>query len=249
MGQFQDVQAFVREANNATSLAELKTLIGDAIAELGFDQYAFMHHIAGTEVPEHVIRLSNYPEYWIEAVVERGYFSDDPVHVACQRSSAGFVWSELSKIINLTERQIHILEEWHRQGLGEGFTVPVHIPGESIGSCSMCVRIDTQFPDSSLPAAHYVASFAFEAARRITRSSSSAGHSNITQLTGRQLDCLVLVGRGKSDWDISQLLGISDQTVHQHVESAKKRFGVATRTQLIVRALFESQVTFTDLFG
>jgi LuxR family quorum-sensing system transcriptional regulator CciR len=250
MSQFQDVQAFVREANKATSLPELKNLIADVIAELGFDQYAFMHHVTGVNVPDHVIRLSNYPEYWIEAVVERGYFFDDPVHVACQRSSAGFVWSELSNIINLTDRQIHILEEWQRQGLGEGFTVPVHIPGETIGSCSMCVRTSSRFPDASLPAAHYVASFAFEAARRIVRSSlaSSVDRSNLTQLTGRQLDCLVLVGRGKSDWDISRLLGISDQTVHQHVETAKKRYGVATRTQLVVRALFESQVTFTDLF-
>jgi LuxR family quorum-sensing system transcriptional regulator CciR len=115
----------------------------------------------------------------------------------------------------------------------------------------MAIRLGTQFPEASLPSAQYIASFAFEAARRVVKLNRSPDSfsDGPTRLTQRQLDCLVLVGRGKSDWDISQLLGISDQTVHQHVEAAKKRFGVASRTQMVVRALFESQLTFSDLFG
>jgi DNA-binding CsgD family transcriptional regulator len=36
---------------------------------------------------------------------------------------------------------------------------------------------------------------------------------------------------GKSDTDISAILGISHTTVHFHVERAKKKLGVRTRTQ------------------
>jgi LuxR family quorum-sensing system transcriptional regulator CciR len=57
----------------------------------------------------------------------------------------------------------------------------------------------------------------------------------------------VLVAQGKSDWDIAQLLGIASDTVHQHIEAAKRRYGVASRTQLVVRALFDSQITFADI--
>jgi LuxR family quorum-sensing system transcriptional regulator CciR len=94
-----------------------------------------------------------------------------------------------------------------------------------------------------------VACFTFEAARRIARDGLEkvSPSSNVRSLTQRQLDCVVLVGRGKSDWDISRLLGISDQTVHQHVEEAKRRYGVASRTQLVVRALYNSQLTFSDI--
>jgi LuxR family quorum-sensing system transcriptional regulator CciR len=69
------------------------------------------------------------------------------------------------------------------------------------------------------------------------------------RLSPRQLDCVILAGRGKSDRDVGQLLGISGQTVHQHMEEAKRRYGVATRQQLIVRALFDSQITFADLMN
>ena len=67
------------------------------------------------------------------------------------------------------------------------------------------------------------------------------------RLTRRQLDCVVLAGRGKSDRDVGQILGISDQTVHQHMEDAKRKYDVATRMQLVVRALFDNQLAFADL--
>ena len=69
------------------------------------------------------------------------------------------------------------------------------------------------------------------------------------KLTPRQFDCVVLAGRGKSDRDVAQILGISDQTVHQHIEDAKRRFNVATRMQLVVRALFDNHLAFVDLMN
>ena len=65
-------------------------------------------------------------------------------------------------------------------------------------------------------------------------------------MTPRQLDCVMLVAQGKSDWEIGQVLGISESTVHKHIEDAKRRFGVCTRVQLVVRSLFDSQLSFTD---
>jgi LuxR family quorum-sensing system transcriptional regulator CciR len=97
-----------------------------------------------------------------------------------------------------------------------------------------------------LPATQYVGCFAFEAARRISAAEAPAEDSR-PKLTSRQFDCVVLVAQGKSDWHIGQLLGISPETVHQHIETAKRRYDVSSRTQLVVRALFDSQITFADV--
>ena len=67
------------------------------------------------------------------------------------------------------------------------------------------------------------------------------------QLTPRQRDCVALVAQGKSDWEIGQLLGISESTVHKHIEDAKRRFGVSTRIQLVVRSLFDARLSFADV--
>jgi DNA-binding CsgD family transcriptional regulator len=50
-------------------------------------------------------------------------------------------------------------------------------------------------------------------------------------LSPRELECLKWVLDGKSDTDIGEILGISPNTVHFHVERVKKKLGVRTRTQ------------------
>jgi LuxR family quorum-sensing system transcriptional regulator CciR len=114
------------------------------------------------------------------------------------------------------------------------------------------MRTGRQIPLASLPMAQYLGCFAFQAARRLIEVSTTAKpaiEEAQQRLSPRQLDCVILAGRGKSDRDVGQLLGISGQTVHQHMEEAKRRYHVATRQQLIVRALFDSQITFADLIN
>jgi LuxR family quorum-sensing system transcriptional regulator CciR len=148
-------------------------------------------------------------------------------------------------------RQTEILQSAFDCGLAEGFTVPLNVPGEFLGSCSFGLAPGREVPRETLPAVQYVGCFAFEAARRIqskfqTRQLVDESGRKLTQ---RQFDCLILAAQGKSDWDIGQLLGIAGDTVHQHLEAAKRRYGVASRTQLVVRALFDSQITFADIMG
>jgi DNA-binding CsgD family transcriptional regulator len=48
---------------------------------------------------------------------------------------------------------------------------------------------------------------------------------------------------------IGQLLGIKPRTVNEHIEAAKRRYAVATRSQLLVRALFRSEICFSEVLG
>jgi len=53
--------------------------------------------------------------------------------------------------------------------------------------------------------------------------------------------------RGKSDWEIARILGISHQTVIEHLRHARERYGVARRTLLAVHALFDGTIGFLDV--
>lgn len=91
----------------------------------------------------------------------------------------------------------------------------------------------------------------FRKLESLTGISSGTGFRDILylpvpQLTQRQLDCLLFVANGKSDWAIGKILGLSPATVHQHVGDAMRRYSVATRTQLVVRALFDSQICYNE---
>lgn len=254
MSMLADVQDFVRIANRVTDMKELQSLLEGATRELGFDYFALVHHVNIYQTKGNIVFLFDYPSAWADIIDRKGYFMDDPVHIACEKSAAPFTWADLSNMISLTDRQREMLAAAKLAGLGEGFTIPIHIPGEYTGSCTFTTRLGQQMRWQVLPAAHYVGSFAFEAGRRLAmrlaaQRGLAAAEPIQPRLTRRQLDCVVLAGRGKSDNDVAQILGISGQTVHQHMEAAKRKYEVATRMQLIVRALFDSQISFADLVG
>jgi LuxR family quorum-sensing system transcriptional regulator CciR len=125
--------------------------------------------------------------------------------------------------------------------------VPAHVPGEARGSCSFASEADRPIEDAMLPVAQLAGAFAFEAARRLW---SGRGQRDVQapQLTDRQRDCVLWVARGKGDWEISRILGVSEETVARHIKQACERYGVNKRTLLAIRTLFDGTLSFTDLF-
>ena len=246
--RFEVVQEFVREASTVSSMADLRELIGHNSRALGFDFFAIVHHVRFGHPSTDKVRLSNYPVEWLARLRQNENF-DEPVMRAAERASIGFRWSRLHELISLTERQRRYMKRAAVFGLSEGFTVPNHVPGESFGSCHFAVKRGTALPDESLPATQALGCFAFEAARRLleTNQESSETYVEPAPLTQRQRDCVLFAARGKSDSVIAQLLEIRPKTVNEHIEAAKRRYSVATRTQLIVRALFRSEICFAEV--
>ncbi len=62
------------------------------------------------------------------------------------------------------------------------------------------------------------------------------------RVSGRESQVLRWVAAGKSDWEIGQILRISEKTVNFHVENAKRKLGVATRIQAVVAAMREGLI-------
>jgi LuxR family quorum sensing-dependent transcriptional regulator len=45
------------------------------------------------------------------------------------------------------------------------------------------------------------------------------------------------VARGKTDWEIGEILNISRETSYAHVKSSCRKLDAVTRTQAVVRAM------------
>ena len=252
MSVFDDVEQFVKLANRATKMDELSDLLDGAVETFGFDHVALVHHVDlhAPNAASQALQYITYPDALRAEMKSKRQLGDDPVLIAVQSSATAFLWSDLPQIIDMNPRRMEIHNAALACGISDGFTVPVNVPGEFLGSCSFALRAGREVKRAMLPAAQYVGCFAFEAVRRIRRLGDTIRVKEARPtLTGRQYDCLVLAAQGRSDWHIAQLLGISRETVHQHIETAKRRYQVASRTQLVVRALFDSQITFADALG
>ncbi|MBN9219516.1 MAG: hypothetical protein J0I79_16345 [Mesorhizobium sp.] len=55
------------------------------------------------------------------------------------------------------------------------------------------------------------------------------------RLTARERDTLALVAEGKTDWEISVILGIAEATVRFHVDNARRKLGAVNRAQAVAR--------------
>ncbi|MFL6762272.1 MAG: LuxR family transcriptional regulator [Sphingomicrobium sp.] len=234
---------FDAAAATCTSLRELRVLLRDAANELGFDYFALLHHASLTSSARTYIRIDNYPADWVEELAAEGLARQDPVHLASRRTGTAFAWADLSRFVQLGPMQQNILERSRHFGLGEGMTVPVNVPAEPGGSCSFALRVGRTLRRECAAAAELIGAHAFDAARRLAHFAGPAARPHLSR---REVQCLRLVAAGKSDWEISVILGISVETVRQYVKHARRTYGVLTRTQLVVLGLRDDWLSFEE---
>lgn len=238
---------FAALAAQCSSLEGLRVLLHDACRELGFEFFALLHHASLGADHSNLIRIDNYPESWVATLLNSGFSSDDPIHLASLRANAGFAWSEVGSLIPLGPRHKRILAASRRFGLGDGFTVPVNVPREPSGSCSFALRPGVAIPAPRLLCAEIIGNHAFKEARRLQPVQIFRPRPHLSK---REIECVRLVALGKSDWEIGAILGISSETASQYVKRARLAYGVVSRTQLAVSALYDGWIGFADIgFG
>lgn len=237
---------FLSECRAVTDEFHLQHLMREMTSTLGFDQFALVNHVDLSGPPDGSTVLMSYDPGWVERSISKRYFIDDPIHAASTRTVTGFLWRDVPAMLTLTGRQRRILDEARAYGLCDGLTVPVHSPGDYRGTCSFGRRALVDLTDNLHGATQLVAMFAFEAVRRLLRGRWLGPNLTpfVPTLSQRQLDCVALVACGRGDGEIAGILGLSEPTVHQHINEAMRRYGVGKRTQLVVRALFDGQICY-----
>lgn len=245
MSKLAVVNQFIQHTHAVQTEAELFRLMEEITREIGFRHFALINHADFRRPSEKIIRLDNYPLAWAESFIKNGLYENDPVLSASLRSAVGFVWAEVPRMINMTNRQRMILESAAKYGLGEGFTVPAHIPGEISGSCSFATKHGVLVPSKNLLLAQVIGSFAFQAARRLNGKDAFRQQRPL-RLTPRQRDCLLWAIKGKTDWEIGHILGLKEETVSEYLDSARERYGVTKRLPLAIHAIFDGQISFIE---
>ena len=254
MSRLKDVQSFIDISRGLRNPADLEALLQSITKEMGFDHFALMQHVDLTPFQKELdhmttgqlIGLSDYPEPWVEQYIGDNIVTYDPVLLASHRTNVGFAWSELDKLIELQRVHHEQLERGRKAGIGDGFTVPSNVPGEANGSCNFVVKSGRELPEKELMMAQLVGSYAFEAGRTII-THAKTDIVERTKLTPRQVECIILVGRGKTDWEISRILGIAESTVKDYINDAKSRYNVVKRVQMVIRAIYDGYLPLSEL--
>ncbi|WP_293450978.1 LuxR family transcriptional regulator [Phenylobacterium sp.] len=70
---------------------------------------------------------------------------------------------------------------------------------------------------------------------RLMEFAAPPGDEHEVRLTARERDVAAWVAEGKSDWEISVILGVSESTVRFHMDNARRKLGAVNRVQAVAR--------------
>lgn len=247
MHQFEVAQGFIEQCQAGRSAQELALAFQRGTESLGFRHFACCSHVDPLRPPRRAVMLHTYPKEWARLFSELEFFEIDPVLLQASRSLVPFFWDTSAFAEELTPPQQEIFHEARRYGLARGYTVPIHSshgPRDCRASCSVVPDSDN-LPSAAYLAVQLMAFYLYEAASADAASKDPPPVQK--PLSKRERQCLELAAQGKSDWVSAKILGLSERTVHNHVENAKRRLQVATRVQAIVHALAGQQISLGDV--
>jgi DNA-binding CsgD family transcriptional regulator len=223
-----DLLALTERLPHCESSQDVGTAFGDFVSSYGFVGAACGE---SREIPEGrswEFFFNTWPAEWLLQYQKNDYVRHDLVPAVARLSARPFTWLEALAGRTPTAKQREHYDWAVGLGIVDVFAVPIHYPGGDFGLCVSIAGRPIQ--DTSERQALQMASmFAHQRCRELggQREASSAP----TLLTPREVECVRWMLEGKSDTDIGKILGISHTTVHFHIERAKKKLGVRTRTQ------------------
>jgi LuxR family quorum-sensing system transcriptional regulator CciR len=225
--------------NAASSINALRDSLSDAASQIGFPFVALVQHGGLPRLAEKALVVTNYPSDFVRSYLENHHYVFDPVYEVSQHLDRPFGWEEISNFVELADHQHALFEEARGYGIVHGITVPLHIPSESNASCTFACPEPIEITPLLMTTLQIIAAFAFKAGLYLHHAKH---HRNVPRLTRREAECTTLIALGKTDWEISQILGLGETTVRYFISRAKQRYGVYKRSELVARAILDSQV-------
>lgn len=232
--------------SDISSAQDLEDALVHTSRHLGFDHFALSLDLRAAECRTLSLLLHDYPEEWAKVYTGFDLAGQDPVRRAGDRSFTGFNWKKMEQLIPLTRGDRQMLAVGRECGIGDGYTVPRHLPGFANGSCTFAVKPENKIPRNMFAAAEIAGTLALAAALNLC---GPAEPPAPPALSDRQRECVLWMARGKTAAETAIILGISLETVNQHLKISRERYGVHCKQLLIIRAMFDGLIGFRDVIG
>jgi DNA-binding CsgD family transcriptional regulator len=243
--QISLAERLVSDVNSAACEDSLQQALADAAIAIGFDHFALAYDRHAYAADHANLLVHDYPDTWASVYVGFDLSGADPVRRAGERSMTGFAWRDLDRYIPLTRGDRQMLAVGRECGIGDGYTIPRHLPGLAKGTCTFAVCPDKRLPGRLLAHAEVIGTLALNCALGLDPARKA---QKPPALSDRQRECLLWVARGKTAAETAIILGITTETVVQHLKKARERYQVHCKQSLVVAALFDGLIGFADIF-
>ena len=231
------VLGFAETSHRARNAAELDATMADYMRRFEMDAFVLCRATDSQKQPSaakicggsNKLRRAHYDE--------NDLATSDGILGYGQNTAAPTTWMTFRAEQTIQGAPTQIYDEAKAFGLRDGFYLPIHQGDGSMLAVSMMAKQKLPESRATLAALHMLAIYYHIAAERLGLVTPPAPTSPAKPtLTKRQLECLKWVRAGESSWEIGQILNLSEHTVNEHLQAARRRLGVRTTTQAVLEA-------------
>ncbi|HUO89814.1 MAG TPA: LuxR family transcriptional regulator [Rhizomicrobium sp.] len=227
---------FIEQIDQQNDIPSLVGAFEDLIGKFGMRCFLMGDPSRPDQVRDNRVLASTWPEEWLRHWLAQDYMRTDPVLHQLLSRNEPVRWSEATANDELGAR---ILDEASEFKMVDGFALPVYsrdgfVVGITIGT-------DHYELGKQEEACLHLASIYFHAKLEKLRALNTPQKRG-PRLTPRERECLSWVAAGKTDWEISQILNIAEQTAHEYVQNALTKLNATTRAQAVAVAIFTKQI-------
>ena len=231
------INALVGELKTAQTQESLKSNLESWKEITGFDWYLFaLNRSESMQVSEHII-ISNYPVEWLQKYESEKLFTVDPVVKYVINHQNAIFWDSFVDLDGYNSpEQLDFLELASSFGLVSGCSIPCNSYGHyAVFSMAANSKAKLSNMNEYLPFNHFYANQLLESVLRVNVESETTAMRD--DFSDREMECLFWGSEGKTAWEISQILGISERTVVFHFTNATAKLDAVNRQHAISKAL------------
>ena len=227
----QGVEHCVQLCDHAATPESIPAILDEFTGKIGFDRYLLNMNLRSRDGPSRKLRVTNYSQAWLSHYHESNYAMVDPaVSHARDRAGAaclqGLLYESRSRKLNQFNADVR------EAGLDRGITVPLrtsHLAG------ILNLHGSAKSPSFD-QIRHSVIIFAASLSDMLTRVLVPIDERlQYDKLTFRERQVLFWAASGKTAWETSIILGISERTVVAHLANSTETLGCSNRSQLLGR--------------
>ncbi|MDB5502574.1 MAG: transcriptional regulator, LuxR family [Tardiphaga sp.] len=234
---FRSALDAIEAIRDAQSTPGVCAVISALVGSFGYDHICFLASAGAKQSFDDKVLLKAWPKSWAEQYAESNFYAFDPVAPRIRQSPESFAWSDIQP--SATEP---IANEIMRiaatdYGLKHGLCTPVHGLNGYQAGVSLAGR-DVDDTSEARAAIELVTMYAVNRLV-VIRSRQPARRPILTQ---REREVMSWVAAGKTAWDTSAILKISEDTVNKTVSMAMHKLNVHTRAQAVAEAIRNGEI-------
>jgi LuxR family transcriptional regulator len=200
---------------------------------LGFNFCAVSVVSLHRDTPLKTLQINNYPEEWNSQYEKRNYSKVDPLIAHCNHSMTPIVWGE-----SVFAETLQLWQGLKQHGLQYGWSQSFH--HEPSGLCSIISLARKHCSISPLERYEHFG-YMFYAASHLSELFArtlppQALKRRQPQLSPRELEVLRLSADGKTAFEISMILSLSERTVNYHVQNVIEKLNVCNKISAVIAA-------------